>query len=227
MRPSPILQRESLTTSASLERMGLAQDVLHEAVLVGHEEQGRCTENDVAAMSGFVGWGKPLRSLRDQLAPLGWTRRRDHGFESVVSPDGSWQIAYAAGNAATGRHDRMPATRLDKGPRTGLAVVENGQIRFPESASAHFAPPQNPSIETWFLLAFYDEVVEEIRSELSRPVRFAPLSKGNKRGEKSRRGYLDSFDPRLILDPVSLVESADVEDLHNEPIDIDVRRRSG
>lgn len=200
---------------------GLTERVLLDAVRYGYEWSSECTDNDPRLISGVLGWGKPLRSLREQLAPHGWTKRHHPSLETVVNPDKSLQIAVAGGNSATGLEGYMPSTRLDKGPLTGLAVAANAQISFPRSVDPGFGNPAALDMNTWLLLFYVDENAHdgagEIRGELSRPDHFT--------GKK--RGFVDSFRPRIRLEPISLAEVADAfDDETEEEIDIPVARRT-
>lgn len=153
---------------------------------------------------------------------------RPGGFEVLRSPDGTFDIAVAAGNYATGQRGRMPSTRIERGRLTGQAVDFNrGQMRF-DSNVIPFGPREiRPEITlgrwTWLLLHFYDEVADELRIELSVPVEFT-----RKQGTDNERGTVTCFDPRLILPSIFLGSTAAIEDDDDEgddEIDISVDRR--
>lgn len=222
MQLEPRRLHEQVETGSRLSALGpgLTEAVLGDAVRDGYEWTSECTDNDVRSMGGFLSWGKPLRALREQLAPHGWTKRHLPSLETVVSPDHGCQITVAGGNSATGLEGRMPSTRLDKGPLTGLAVAANAQVSFPRSVHPDFGNPAELDLNTWVLLFYVDETANdgagEIRAELSRPDHFT--------GKK--RGFVDSFRPRIRLEAISLAEADELLDHETEEeIDIPVARR--
>ncbi len=205
-------------------------DTPREAVRIGYELVRKCTENDVAAMSGFLAWGLPLRHLRDALCPGGWQVDRTGNFETVRSADGKTAITSARGDEKTGT-DGMPSTATDKGPRTKKAMMVNrSQMAFdPEhmGAASNVAPLHKDAV-TWFLLHHYDEDAQEIRLELAVPVHFI-VTATNGTGE-AQRVVATHFESRLALEPI-LLEAGDfsTEDDHaeaEEEIDIPIPRRS-
>src|SRR4051812_21859374 len=86
----------------ALEGMGLDSDGLRAAIRAGHDEAVRVTANDVATRAGYLRWATPLRYLGDKYVLRGFRRERPRGFEVLRSPDGSFDIAVAPGNYATG-----------------------------------------------------------------------------------------------------------------------------
>lgn len=196
-------------------------DTLREAALSGHDEAAATTSNDVATRGGFVRWANPLRYLGDTEAKSGWTRERPGGYEMLVSPDRKKAIGIAPGDSATGT-ERMPSTRIERGPLTGQVVAGNrDQIRFAAEVHPQFADSPLPGIETWFLLTYFDEREGELRLELSVPVEFT-------RTPKSERGHVTKFDPRIILPAVALVDDASIgrdDDDGDEQIEVPVNIR--
>lgn len=224
MEPTKPLHERAQLVSA-LDSMGVTEELLVGAARHGYQEAGSTTNNDVRSMAGFLAWAKPLRFLREQLAPKGWKSSRLPNLETVVHPEWRFQIACAAGNSATGDPRRMPRTRLDKGPLTGLAVAKNAQLSLLPAGHAEFRP--NPrTIPTWVLLYFVSEKEEEveIRAELSLPTHFS----GSQPAKQPRRGYIDEFKPRLIPESIVLNDVRTEGKFEQEEIDVPVhRRRSG
>ncbi|MGN6373916.1 MAG: hypothetical protein ACTHM1_13160 [Solirubrobacteraceae bacterium] len=217
--PSPQPQPQpDPETVAILGSMGLASDDLREAVLNANDEALECTGNDVVSRAGYTRWASPLRQLGDIYAPKGFTRERPNKFELLVSPDRTFALTPAPGDSNTGT-DKMPSTRIERGPLTGQAVVGNRhQLRLdilsPEIAKT--------AMKIWLLLAYYDEQQEEVRVELSLPIEFErKLSNG--------RGFVTAFEePRLILPPISLAPGADIgrdEEDGGDQIVVPVSRR--
>jgi hypothetical protein len=222
---------ESARVSAQLEAM-LGEGFVgapREAVRLGYELVVRCTENDVAAMAGFLAWGLPLRHLRDALSAQGWIADRTGNFETVKSADGKVAIASVRGDLNTGT-DKMPSTLTDKGPRTKKAVTVNrSQLSFDAGhmgAASNISPLRKDAV-TWFLLHFYDDAAHEIRLELAVPVDFM-VTASDGSGEDSRV-VATHFESRLPLEPILLeVDGLDGENAteETEEIDVPVRRRT-
>jgi len=220
---------ESARVKAQLEVLLGPENVEapREAVRLGYEVVRKCTENDVAAMAGFLAWGLPLRHLRDALCAVGWTVDRSGHFETVRSPDGEVAITSARGDEKTGT-DEMPSTATDKGPRTAKAVsINRAQLAFDPKiigASSKVAP-LHKEVVTWFLLHHYDEDAQEIRLELAIPVEFI-VSSGTGEDE---RVVATHFESRLPLEPILLetpqVGGEDEEEAEDE-IDVPVSRRT-
>ena len=200
------------SVAVALRAMGLDSGQLRAAVLAGHDLAARFTPNDVATRAGFNRWAETMRYLGDAYVPKGFSRERPGGFEVLRSPDGSYDIAVAPGNPATGLPDRMPSTRVERGPLTGQAVAGNrDQLRFDSNVVPYGA--NEPRLDeqtgswTWLLLHYHDEWAEELRSELSAPIEFAVKNEST-----SQRGLVTRFKPRLILPAIPLSDSAEGED---------------
>ena len=201
--------------------------VPREAVRAAYEVVRGCTENDVAAMAGFLAWGLPLRHLRDALCPTGWRVDRSGNFETVRSPDGKTAITSARGDANTGT-ERMPSTYTDKGPRTRTAVsVNRAQLAFDPTVigAASNVTFLHEVATTWFLLHHYDEDAQEIRLELAIPVEFTPNRADA--SDQDERGIATRFESRLPLESI-LLDSPQIgdEEEPEEEIDVPVNRRT-
>lgn len=205
---------------SALHRMGLTCDSLREAALAGHDEAIAVTANDVVTRAGYVRWATPLRYLGDIYVPRGWSRERPQGFELLVNPDKTFAIAIAPGDSLTGT-ERMPSTRIERGPLTSQAIAGNrDQIRFAAEVHPSFAENPLPGMQTRLLLHYFDEPLEELRLELSVPVEFSKTP-------KSERGYVTRFEPRLILPSISLIDDVGMmdDDERDDEIEISVERR--
>lgn len=219
LRPASPLHDLTLVQS-DLNALGLTQALLHDTLRYAYAESERCSANDVKAASGYAIWGKPLRYMGDKLASKGWRRDGAPRLESIVSPDGSFRITSAAGNFATGILSAMPATAGPKGRLTFEAIADNGQ-------TAMEIPGEpvklSPSAITYYFLHHLDEAKEQIRSELSVPTHLKITPKG-------KRGLIDAFKDRLILEPVEFGVEADLgggEDTaeFSDDLDIQIPRR--
>lgn len=202
-------------------------DAPRESVRAGYELVRKCTENDVAGMSGYLAWGLPLRHLRDALCQAGWQVDRTGNFETVRSPDGKIAITSARGDEKTGTED-MPSTATDKGPRTRKAVTVNrAQLSFDAKiiGEASKVALLHKDLVTWFLLHHYDEDAQEIRLELAVPVEFVVTATTN---SGDQRVIATHFESRLPLESI-LLETPEIgdegQDEAEEEIDVPVSRR--
>jgi hypothetical protein len=221
--PHPIEPEPEPTVAIALAQMRLTSAGLRGAVLAGHQEAASITANDVRTRNGYVRWATPLRVLGDTFAPDGFERVRPGGFEVLRSSDGAFDITVAAGTSATGIRNRMPQTRIPRGPLTRQAVDFNrGQLRL-DADVVPFGPNEIRSDVpldrlTWLLLHFHEEAASEVRLELSVPVEFV-------RVRDSDRGIVTAFEPRLILPAIALGRIDDDDDEGDDEIDIPVDRR--
>jgi hypothetical protein len=203
-----------VAAAGRLKDLGVDEATLREAVEYGLRHAFSCTKHDPPNLPGIIAWGKGIRSLRDRLVPGGWTADNSRNYATVVSSDGRVAIAVAAADAGTGRSDLTPTTRSTKGPATKRAVHRN-QLSFADVV-ATFPKPQEASgaDQTWLLLHYVDEEAEEIRSELSLPVHMD----GN--------GYVDTWQERIILEPVPHIPEPLADAAAGEEIDVPVERRT-
>ena len=201
-----------------LRQLDLAEAILRAAVLVAVRHIFDCTTNDPPALAGMLGWGKGIRSLREQLIPQGWNRRNTRNFATIEHPKGWCALTIAAGDAFTGLHDKNPSTRSAKGQATADAIRDNR----PEFAdvSGDFPRVQEKSIrDTWFLLYYIDNDEQQTRMELSRPAGM------------TEDGHVTVWSERIILDADAFPTQpqADLDDDREDDSgpDIDVVRKTG
>jgi hypothetical protein len=209
----PKIHSEPDEVDAALAALGLTRDPLMNAVKAGLLARDSCTENDPPFFPGFFQWSRTVRTLREETAPLGWSRSDEGNFCTVVEPDGAFAIAVASGCENTGRVLQvLPTTKRRKGPSTVDAVNANAQLYL----SPEFAPevkPSNPDRVTWMLLFYRDK--EEFRAELS-----LPDSIGDD-------GLINGWRERIILggEPLDRDVLTIAPDFGPDPV-IDVRRRA-
>jgi hypothetical protein len=208
-------QADRLQTVGRLDELAVNEDVLRDAAQTGIEAAGTCTAHDPASLAGFLTWAKATRALRDELVPQGWSPGERRNYATVVNPSGTFAIAVAGGNAATGQREATLRTRTEKGPATKEAVQENEQLSFADRDSAFGQrSPEGDGRHTWLLLHYYDEQAEEIRVELSLPSRITD-------------GYVTAWRERLILAPIPLTSGSNQEaEEPEEEIDVQVERKA-
>jgi len=205
-----------------LDELGTSEAILHAAAAYGSAYSAECTANDPPTARGFILWSKTVRGVRDGHADLGWVRnQKDRCYPITIHPDGKWAIAVAGGDEDTGKEDGRPSTRSTKGRSTKEAVHMNQQV-FDLGDITRIK--KEAGIQTWVLLVHEDKDTDEIRLELSLPVRV------------NAEGYVDSWSERIILAPL-LPGAPGVKAEPNTPgssppevneeVDIEVRRRAG
>jgi hypothetical protein len=191
----------------------LSSERLLRVVAYGVAHIRDCTENDPPTGAGFIGWDKTIRALRDELAPLGWTRSNSKNFALTIAPADEFAIAVAAGDRFTGDPSAPidPATKREKGAVTAEAVAINQLGLW--NIQPNFPRPYS-TLPTWYLLYHLDEITGEFRAELSFPLRVAA------------DGRIVAWRERIILfqdgfTPVPLVRDDDEDDDDDYSIDVE------
>lgn len=208
-----VIHAEPETVEAALSRLALTAAPLMRSVRAGYLSRISRTANDAPIAAGFYQWNETLRTLRDELVVLGWTRVDEQMFSTVLSPDGRVAISVSSGDEATGNPRGYPRTKRDKGPRTAEAIHANvGQLDLFETEPE---PKQDEGECLTYVLLFHADTTE-LRAELSLPV------------SMDERDHIDSWRERIILrsqplDPEGVKMPA--PDFGPE-IDIDVQRRA-
>lgn len=171
-----------------LKGLGLERQFLLDAVRQGHLAYISCTLNHPPLLPGILAWGETVKSLREWMAPAGWTRSDDNNYSLLVSPDAKMAIAVATGDEQTGREMGNPSNKARKGRNTRNAVDLN-QISFDFGTPLGLPDVLNGADEarsTWILLIHRDEEGGEVRCELSLPASITD-------------GHIDSWQERIIL----------------------------
>jgi hypothetical protein len=172
--PARKFQREDEVDAAlrALGGGGLDREVLWNALVFGEAERRTCTENDPGIVKGVLGWGRPIRSLREQLRPRKWRREEPNSLPLVVSPDGTVAITVAAGDTETGNPRALFATtKWPKGKMLCEWVDPSRQMSF-DSMEEEVSEEPEERPDLWFLLV--RRTGTEILAELSRPTSVTP-----------------------------------------------------
>jgi len=212
---------EPIALTVALDQLGLRADWLLASVEEGIGPVLACTLHDPRQLPGILGWGKITRAWRDRVIPLGHKRLTNMGQALTVDPTGSYGIVIAAGDRGTGRRNEHPSNRSPKGVATYRAIDEN--IRsfaeyepdFGRFAKASKGAPR----QTWFLLYFIDDELEEVRAELSLPKTI------------DDEGYVTEWETRILLQPPLTLPGkpafmADDDDEGDDDIDV-MRKQTG
>ncbi len=205
---------ETGEVTQALAGMGLKEGDLQKAALYGMRYALQCTLHDPPMLPGITAWGKTIRSLRDQLVPLGWQPDNTKNYATIVDPKKNIALAASAGDANTGKNglNQNPSTRNPKGSETKKAINKN-QLHFSQISDSFPKPQQSEGVETWLLLYYWDEEHEEIRVELSLP------------RDMDLQGYVKQWTTRVILSAVPLAGATkqDIPTDDTGPIEVDVQ----
>jgi hypothetical protein len=180
----------------ALTELGLTTEILQEAVGQAALARLEVTPHSPRTAGGSMQWFAGVASLRDQLVPLGgWEPINEDNQGLVFNRKSGIVLAVAGGDADTGISTGLPTTRSKKGPRMKEAIDRNQIQMFPE----YFRLPISERIRNlgtlWLLLVHVSLQHQQVRAELSRPVRYA----------HDRRP--SEFMPRIILAPIDLDET--------------------
>jgi hypothetical protein len=169
MEPT-IIRVQPDDVSERLAALGVNEEALRNAVMRGQLAFGNCTENHPRMFPAIAAWAETVAAVRENLAPLGWTRSELKNYSRAVDCAGRVAIAVAAGNEETGRAEGTPSTKTAKGARTVEAVVINQmQLQLFEDQAPAIGPAEGDDERvTWLLLMYRTQ--NEMRCELSLPV---------------------------------------------------------
>lgn len=203
-----------------LRELGLAEHDLMDVVWSGYLQASTYTPHHPKTAPGLGAWFEMVRRLRDIHVPLGWIASSAYGYEVLIAPDRSIQIAVATGDSNTGLPDpAVPRTKTNKGPLTRRALINNRFLRsFAEISPVFASTAPKPPPTTFILLHHADREKNEIRAELSIPA------------EMDRDDYVIAWAERIRLLPLiaGLTLPPDDPDDPDDPdaIDIDVPPRA-
>jgi hypothetical protein len=204
-----------------LQELGLTSEILRLAVRAGELERVSCTELDPRSYPGTAAWALTIRSLREQLLPLGCRYQNKKNLPLIIDPVRRLAFVVTSGSSATGDPTLEPTTKYPKGP------VVAGQIRVNRQqltlfGDSRFAPlPLKEETITWLLLI---RVEYRPKNETAgEHVAFCELSLPSEINEK---GFVTSWAERIILEPVKLDQPRRRDDDDDEvEFDVPVTRR--
>jgi hypothetical protein len=202
--PARRYEREDEVDAAlrALGNGGLDRAVLSGALLFGEAERRGCTENDPGILTGMIGWGRPIRYLREQMHPRGWRREEPNSLPLVVAPDRSVGVTVAAGDEQTGNsRAQFAATKWVKGPMLREWVNPSRQISLLDPDGDEGKRYDLPE-ELWLLLVRRTPL--EIVYELSRPTSVTP------------GGRLRCGGTRILLNPLPIDQTLPVDDADDD-----------
>jgi len=155
--------------------------------------------------------------MRELLHSDGWIRRDDGNLPLTVDAKGRVSIVVSTGDEYTGLPDLTPSTQSSKGPRTVSVVEVNAQqIPLFDFKKHPEIVKQGEERLTWILLFHRDRASNEVRSELSCPVKM------------NEDGQIDTWAERIILPSIPF-GGDDVEVRNDAPktpeIDVKIKRK--
>jgi len=153
-----------------LMELGVSVEALVRAVQAGHIARLNCTDNDPPFIPGTEAWRMVVRTLRDELVPLGWRKDDPSNYSLVINDSSEINIVVASADGLTCRWPGTPRTNSPKGLFTHAAVMKNsleGDL-FPETVEADLRRAATIlHYKTYMLLINIDD--EQCRAELSLP----------------------------------------------------------
>ena len=142
--------------------------------------------------AGLRHWLEAVKLLRGVLADKGWQPLDRRNSPLIISQDQRKAIVVMTGDAETGRDsERQPRNQAEKGGVTQSYVEANSQAELLYADALIQAEQQDAcGTQVWVLLYHYDNMLDEVRFELSLPNDF-------------HKGYITSWAERLILGSLS------------------------
>jgi hypothetical protein len=177
-----------------LTELGLNEIILLQSIQRGQAASASCTLNHPKFYPGLAAWAETVAALREQLIPLGWKRRDEGNLPLTINASENIAITVSTGDEATGQRDGSPCTKSGKGPRTADAVTANA-LQMKLFGEIRLQPEDLESVNgqmTWILLFHRDARAQEIRAELSRPVKM------------DVDGHVDGWIERIVLGSMPL-----------------------
>jgi len=203
--------------NSRLGELGLNAATLQEAVQRGFASWASCTANHPTNYPGISFWADTIAALRELLHPHGWIRRDDGNLPLTVDAKGRVSIVVSTGDEYTGLPDLTPSTQSSKGPRTVSVVEVNAQqIPLFDFKKHPEIVKQGEERLTWILLFHRHKTSNEVRCELSCPVKM------------NEDGQIDAWAERIILPSIPFgCDNLEVcNDVAETPeIDVKIKRK--
>jgi hypothetical protein len=202
-----------------LSDLGIPLQVLIDAALAGEYLRNTATKNDPVSAGGTFAWTRTVRSLREQLQPLGWKPMNPGNLPLVVNETTKIAICVSIGTEGTGRPVPNPATKYPVGPQWQKRVRQNQQnvqeelFDLEESdADEDAAAFAAQDYTTWVLLRRRDG--DELHLELSLP-------------DRTDQGQVEHWARRILLPTIKLNEPPTPREGSSEiRIDVPIVRRN-
>ena len=205
---------DSESVASQLAKLGLTTDQIVQAVLQGQAARNNSTLHHPSNAGGTMAFFEVVRSLRDILVPKGWVALSICNLSMVVNPETNISIAVSGGSRETGTAEGYPTTRNPKGEQTKKYVVHNQADLF-EDINESITSEDEMYSQTWLLLYYFDVGNQELRMELSLPVRIYDYAR------------VCGWKTRILIEPISLGDDdIAIEPEYSPDIDIEIQRQA-
>ena len=94
-----------------LAELNVSVEAVVRAVLAGHTARLNCTDNDPPFIPGTEAWRFVVRTLRDELLPLGWRKDDPSNYSLVINDSSQINIVVASSDAMTCMSHGSPRTK--------------------------------------------------------------------------------------------------------------------
>lgn len=169
-RSATVIHQHPFDARRRLAELSVSVEAVTSAVLAGYTARLNCTDNDPPFIPGTEAWRFVVRTLRDELLPLGWRKDDPSNYSLVINDSSQINIVVASSDALTCAAHGSPRTKSLKGLFTEAAVLKNNleTDMFPETVEAELRKAATIlSYPTWMLLIHIED--EDCRAELSLP----------------------------------------------------------
>lgn len=170
MISATVLHQHPFEAKRRLAELGVSVEAVTRAVMAGHTARLNCTDNDPPFIPGTEAWRFVVRTLRDELLPLGWRKDDPSNYSLVINDSTQLNIVVASSDTLTCSVHGSPRTKSLKGLYTEAAVLKNNleTDMFPETVEAELRKAATIlSYPTWMLLIHIED--DFCRAELSLP----------------------------------------------------------
>lgn len=204
---------DQFDVASRLSALGLAEDILKEAISAGYVAWDACTDLDPRMFPGLSMWAVTVRRLRQLLLVHGWTYSDDGNFPLTISPDQKIAICVATGDKFTGDENNTPSTQSQKGPKSAhIVAINTAQLELDLNVPKNTASKQDDTCTTWLLLLHRTSTT--VFAELSHPIAMDEYQR------------VAGWKERLVLSPVQFESDMfEITEDDSPDIDIDIRRR--
>jgi len=209
---------EPFDSKNRLAELGLDEESLIQCAIRGQSAWADCTPNHPTIYRGLCPWAETICGLREYLLPKGWRRSDEGNLPVTTNKQNSISIIVSTGNEDTGRKDANPSTKSTKGPRTAEAI--SGNLEHTLFGDIRKVANKTDGKATYILLFHRDDELNEIRCELSRPLRI------NEQDER-----IDEWTERIILRNTPFgsggrILTVDGNGPQTPNIEVEIKRRS-
>lgn len=211
--------------SRRLQRLGLVEEVIQEALRFGEARANDCTAFNATSAAGFYRWDNIVAFMRGHLRDHSWEVRNIRNFPLSVHPSRTHSLSFMSGNEFTGvdSPEATPTARNPRGSVSRALIESNRQLKLDDMLASVPRRPgriqgQSPHNGPLYVLLF-DVRHGRIYSEVSLPVR---VGSGGKVSEWAERIILSPYSTSGSGGPTRETLTAE----QSEPIVLTVKRRS-